>query len=343
MTDEMKKLKKLASGIILAQGNKFIKELLREKKLRIGVTKDDFKRNMFDAIEAGKLKLADFEEWLERVEGWGDQHVYLFKIPEGIINSTLWSSEDNVRRKVEATKKLKKFWNTQTTFEYPEKLKLTGIYYKDKVLSAIWHQGVSSWLRVPSKDYEEKEDLDLYQYRAHRRRDKRTIMRFEMRLKEKMAAIFIPLPWKEVDHRKATQQVKNALKPIIDIDSLTKTNISKAIKGFDQEQLRSTNKSQHFKTQSSRLSAQGAYIEIASNTGEIFPVDITPIKEVMLAIEPQAFTGSKGKYLFQLAGLKDEPKRFKVQLYGEERRVRFMFSMMASEVWDILRIIARYS
>jgi hypothetical protein len=343
MSEEMKKLKKLASGIILAQGNKFIKELLREKKIRMGATKDDFHRNMIEAIEAGKLKLTDFEEWLERVEGWGDQHVYLYKIPEEVINSALWSSEDNVRRKVEESKKLEKLWNAQTTFEYPKKLKLTGIYYKDKVISAIWHQGVSSWLRAPSRDYEQKEDLDLYQYRAHRRRDKRTIMRFEMRLKEKMAAIFIPLPWKEADHIKAVKQVKKALKPIIDIDSLKKANISKAIKDLDQEQLRPINKEQSFKTQASRLSAQGAYIEIASNTGEIFPVDIPPIKEVMLAIEPQSFTGAKGKYFFQLAGLKDEHKSFKVQLYGKERRIRFMFIMMASEVWDILKIIGRYS
>ena len=137
MSEEMKKLKKLASGIILAQGNKFIKELLREKKIRMGATKDDFHRNMIEAIEAGKLKLTDFEEWLERVEGWGDQHVYLYKIPEEVINSALWSSEDNVRRKVEESKKLEKLWNAQTTFEYPKKLKLTGIYYKDKVISAI--------------------------------------------------------------------------------------------------------------------------------------------------------------------------------------------------------------
>src|ERR1700704_3158219 len=77
---EIVDLKRLTAGIIRAQGNRFIKELLRDKDIRIGVTKDDFERNLNEAIENGNLRLDDVAEWLKSVEGWGNQHVYLYNI-----------------------------------------------------------------------------------------------------------------------------------------------------------------------------------------------------------------------------------------------------------------------
>ena len=78
--EEVANLKRLAAGIIRTQGNRFIKELLRDKGIRIGANKDDFERNLTEAIETGKLRLKDIDYWLSQVEGWGNQHVYLYKI-----------------------------------------------------------------------------------------------------------------------------------------------------------------------------------------------------------------------------------------------------------------------
>ena len=77
---EIATLKRLAAGIIRAQGNRFVKELLRKKNIRIGVNKDDFERHLSEAIESGQLTLEDVETWLNEVEGWGNQHVYLYNI-----------------------------------------------------------------------------------------------------------------------------------------------------------------------------------------------------------------------------------------------------------------------
>src|SRR4051812_34932800 len=81
---EIKDLKRLAAGIVTDQGNRFIKELLRDKKIRIGETKEDFRANLDAAFETGKLRMADVKEWLDKVEGWGNQHVYLYNISPGL-------------------------------------------------------------------------------------------------------------------------------------------------------------------------------------------------------------------------------------------------------------------
>ena len=98
---EIEALKKLARGIILAQGNIFIKELLRDNKIRIGATKADFEKNLLAAIDDGKLTREHFDTWLNEVEGWGDQHVYLYDIPAKFKNSPLWKNTENVKKQIE--------------------------------------------------------------------------------------------------------------------------------------------------------------------------------------------------------------------------------------------------
>lgn len=72
-------LKKKVAQIVLAQGNIFIKDLLRSNNVPIGNTKADFSRNLNAAIDAGALTQAVIEAWLGEIEGWGNQHVYLFE------------------------------------------------------------------------------------------------------------------------------------------------------------------------------------------------------------------------------------------------------------------------
>jgi hypothetical protein len=57
-------LKKKVAQIVLAQGNIFIKDLLRSNKVSIGNTKADFAENLAAAIDAGVLTQEVIEAWL---------------------------------------------------------------------------------------------------------------------------------------------------------------------------------------------------------------------------------------------------------------------------------------
>jgi hypothetical protein len=54
---EVADLKRLAAGIIRAQGNRFVKTLLRSKNIQVGANKDEFQTNLTVAIESGELTL----------------------------------------------------------------------------------------------------------------------------------------------------------------------------------------------------------------------------------------------------------------------------------------------
>src|SRR5260370_4996239 len=111
-------LKKVAAQIVLAQGNTFIKELLRSNNIPIGNTKADFAQNLNAAIDAGALSQGAIEAWLGEIEGWGNQHVYLFEPPA--IRRT------GIRSALEASKHAD-LLVPRASYEFPNTLPLSTI------------------------------------------------------------------------------------------------------------------------------------------------------------------------------------------------------------------------
>src|SRR5438093_13307105 len=87
----------VAKSIVKVQGTIFIKELLREKKridstIRIGAGKDEILSNLVEAIEQGKIAQSELDEWVRSVEGWGKQHVYLYRVGAKLAKDPIWAS-----------------------------------------------------------------------------------------------------------------------------------------------------------------------------------------------------------------------------------------------------------
>jgi len=186
-----KQLKTLVSQIILAQGNVFIKELLRSTGVRIGITKADFERNLMKAIDDGTIRREHIEEWLAEVEGWGNQHIYLFKVPSALAKDDIWSDSSKLQKKV-VKAGFGDLWNAPSSFEFPEVQKLTAIQYDGSNLRLTWHHGQSWLVRDTSKDYTEEIEGDEYEFHAYRRRAERAVMRFEVALPLRLAGDLHP-------------------------------------------------------------------------------------------------------------------------------------------------------
>ena len=96
----------------------FIKELLRKHKIQIGTKKADFSRNLLGAIDAGTLTRPMIEEWLSEVEGWGNQHIYLFQPPN--------ISFAEIKAKLAASN-YAGLVGTAVSYTFPEELELSAI------------------------------------------------------------------------------------------------------------------------------------------------------------------------------------------------------------------------
>lgn len=343
--DQVADLKRLAAGIVRDQGNRFIKELLRHKGIRIGVNKDDFERNLNKAIESGELLLDDVDDWLKRVEGWGNQHVYLYNLSAELCRDL---TRPKIRQQVRHAR-LDDVWSGATVLAFPDEPELTSISFKDSVLRVVWQESSPGWTPVPDKDYTEKEGLDTYEYRAWRRIERRAITRFEAHLDKKLAGLFIANPIEGAEHQTAVDEAKRVIGLLMDLPALERgqLDISVVSKNLDQQNVPSSaTPNPEVKAQKSRLVSGGAYVEFAANSRDKAYWEEPAIQNVRRSVRtPQlaAFQGSDGVFVFQEGPGSDRLDRpLRVQLYGRTDRVRLWALMDADEVWTILAKLSTY-
>lgn len=343
---EIAALKRLVAGIIRAQGNRFIKELLRDRGLPIGTNKTDFETNLNAAIEAGKLRLDDVDGWHKLVEGWGNQHVYLYNLPPALRREL---TEPTIRARVAQNEELKKVWEGKTVLEFPEMPSLTSVSFADSVLRLVWQEFSPGWTPVPEKNYTQEEGLDTFEYRAWRKIERRAITRFEAHLDKKLAALFIPNPIEGKEHKVALAEAKRVIALLLNLAVLesAQVDVSVVSKTLDQGNVPgNARQTPEVKTQRSRLAAGGAYVEFAADSSEKAYWEEAPIRDVRKSVRARQlpdFEGTEGVFLFQpTAGPSGLSRALRVQLHGKGDRIRLWAQMDANEVWTILTKLSEY-
>jgi len=342
--EEIDALKRLVDGVIRAQGNRFIKELLRKKNIQIGDTKEDFKANLDGAINKGNLRLEEVDEWLKSVEGWGNQHVYLYNLSPTLRKNLTIAK---IRERVRAHGDLEKVWEAPTVLEFPDEPKLTSISYIDSVLRLVWHEASPTWIELPDKNYIEQEGIDTIEYRAFLKIERRIITRFEAHPSYGLAALFVPTPVDEREHQTAINEARRVIGLLLDLPALLRgqCEISVVSRNLDQQNLpNNRTPNPPVKTQKSRLTSGAAYVEFAATSTNKAFWESQAVRNVRNSVRtPQqllAFKGTEGSFIFQEEIGLTRPLR--AQLYGEGNRVRLWAQMDAEEVWTILRKIETY-
>lgn len=353
-SEEREQLERLVKGIVVAQGNDFVKELLRERGIRIGTTKSDFERNLLEAIGGGRLVREDIEEWLDRVEGWGDQHIYLYNVPAAIARDPVWRSAAAVRKRIEEAG-YGDYWNVRTSLEFPEEMTLTGISRTEGSLTLTWHRGAESWVREKTRDYRETIEGDLYEFRAYRYRAKRAVTRFVLRTGDDdqatwSAALLIPIAINSPEHEELQDQVAQTLgrlAPLADFKALQHqpVAIANVIKKIDQAGLTSGNGGPRVTTQSTEFFSGGASVRFSARSLHDDYRTSGPVRAVRRSIggpQLEQFVGSNGSLEFLQHPSNGLSRDVKVQLYGTDRRVRIWKQLSAEEVWAVLDTLRRY-
>lgn len=343
--EEIRALKRLAAGIIRAQGNRFIKELMRDHDIVLGANKADFERNLTAAIEAGDLRLADVEAWLDGVEGWGNQHVYLFGLSSTMLRDL---TGPKLRQSVEGAG-LDDLWDAPTVLEYPDEPELTSISFSDGWLRLVWQEASPGWTPVPDKDFTKEEGLDTFEYRAYRSIERRAVTRFVARRDLGLAALFIADPIQGDEHEQAVIAAKGIIALLMDLPALEAGQLDLSVVSLNMDQANvptSANPNPRIKTQKARMSSGGSYVEFAANSKDKGYAEENAVRDVRKSIRDHqlaAFQGATGVFVFQPgAGNGALNRELRVQLYGRDDRIRLWAQMDIDEVWGILEEINAY-
>lgn len=310
-----KQLKNDVRAIILSQGNNFIKELLRRHSIKIGTTKKDFAKNVADAIDDGTLTQDMIEAWLEEVEGWGDQHVYLFEAPTiatADIGGLLAGSD------------YKDIVGKRQSFDFPDELTLSSILLDDIGLSLIWHLAKEGWNRAKSKDYVKKVGLDQYRFDAYRQRMDRSVVHFEWRFVDKHCAIFIHRN-KDIDHNEAMANVWEVLEGLgLCEKQCIRLSLSEAVKSASKQK----------GTKTARLEADGGFIELVSTLKDGGIDEVEAVRHARNAVDDTEFARAQGMFSVKQDG--DGEEAMSVQVFGSEGRLRLWAQCKRDIVYAVI-------
>lgn len=319
-------LKTIVRPIILAQGNTFIKELLREHGIKIGSTKADFEKNIFDAIDAGHLTREMVEAWLLRVEGWGDQHVYLLTPPPAIALDALQTA---IRGSPHAS-----LLEVGVSYEFPEALAMTSVRIDHEVLAVDWHLRLGAWERAKTKDHQREIESELYEFRAWRDRRDRSVVRFEWRFGQPYCCLFTQLPNDGDQHLRTFQQVFSDLTTLGVIAApLNPVLLTKAVKAATQDD--------GVVAHSARLSTPGGYVELASTIPDAGIGEIEVIRRVRMGVQDSDFGSAEGMLSFPRTMHNILSRDVKATVYGADGRFRIWVQCQRDDIYVLADLIWR--
>jgi len=331
-------VRRLVQSVVIAQGNIFIRDLLRRMKIPMGVRKEQFEANLLQAVDAGQIGIDDVTKWLEEVEGWGEQSVYLYNVSKTIEDDPLWKSVESVKRTLSPGHR--ELWNAKS-LEFPDTWKLTGISYDDRSLRYIWHRRLETLVRRPDKDRREEIDGETYEFKAYLVRDDRSVLRFVLQLEKRLAAVFMQIPAVGNAHADALNMVRDATKQLVNWGVLKTFGASNVIKNLDQAALHDAVGAK-VKSKKTRLSHASNYVEFANTSEKGSYSQSAPVRSVRLAVKPGNFAGSTGIFLYTARTHTSAERLVTFEIFGEESRILLRAQLKAEEVWDILDLLRNY-
>jgi hypothetical protein len=308
-------LKDKVRAIILLQGNDFIKELLRDHGIKIGSTKNDFANNIAEAIDAGALTQEMIEAWLYEIEGWGNQHVYLFEAP-GLDHAALGPSL--------AASEHARLIGAPPSYNFPSDLELSSVLHDARSVSFLWHLGREGWDRARAKDFVKDEGLETYRYEAYRRRMDRSVVRFEWRFDDSHCAILIQRN-RDIDHGVAMSVVWGVLQRLSIITApLRRLSLTQAVKSASKEK----------GTRSTRFEAEGGFVDLVSTLDDGGIDRVAAVRHARHSLNDDEFERAQG--IFALGEAEKLAQKMSVQVFGSEGRIRLLAQCRRDDVHSVI-------
>jgi hypothetical protein len=330
-----------AEKVVMPQGMIFIRELLRQKQrdrpeVRIGFAKEEVKENLRAAIRAGAVTFEDLEAFLGEVEGWGNQHIYLYDASR-VTGLPLWKSEAALRREaVEAG--YGAAWESSGDPTFPDELALEGLSYRNGCFEFVWREKDEAWHRDDTRDKPpEVIDGDRYEFRAYRQELKRSVMRFVLVPATGKAGLFVQIPLGG-RHARALETAREALARLFPYDQLRAADVSTAIKVLDTRDLNWDAKDPHgrMQAQNTKFESEGATVEFDADTRIGTWKSVPEVRRVRRALKTDAFRGYKGKFVVSLRLGPGMGRDVVLALNGKAGRIYLQAQMTAQEVWTVL-------
>lgn len=343
MSDDHEDALRLAERVVRVQGKRFIRELLREKKkagrpVLIGTRKDEVLNNLRDAIENGWITLNDLQGWLSQVEGWGRQHVYLFRTAKAVADVPQFASLKAFSAHLAEAGLLPE---ADDDLIFPNTLSLEAPKHYDGIFELSWKRGRYEWSRDSGMDEERTVEGDLYQFRAWRHEPRRALQRLIIAPDDGLAALFVQIPLGE-PHDEAVAAAMDAAAVALP-EGMPRVSMSRAIRTLDQVDLDGASgeldeDQGRFQARNTRFRARGATIAFSADPEIASYTMVEPVRQVRRALHPEDFSGESAKLVINLTSGTGMRRQVMMSIDGRQDRI-YLFAQMTRK--EVLAVVAK--
>lgn len=343
---QARKLIQQVDRLALVQTNVFIRELLRSLGKTPGANKEEFKASLEEAIGEGLLTEDGLATWLRSVEGWGNQHIYTFEVPEATAQDETWASEQKVEGVTESA--FKGSWRAAISQPFPKEPKLTRIDFDpgQRLFLVEWHERSDAWVREKDADIRQTEGGDPFWYKAFRQEPSRALMRFALVLepqlaKRPLAALFLRVPVRTKEHTMALDIAWRDLDKLVFGGSSLRVmetmpwDISRLVKRLDQQI--QDDKRHNFSSKATKFADGQSTVEfVAPPDMELPPTIKTARLSITGFMRRPTFLGSSGDFWMNAHPQRPMSRDAHVTMFQPDNRIKILTELEEADVWTIL-------
>jgi len=211
---------------LLSHKMAFAQELLRARGLPFSGSKARLRQRMQGYLDQGDVQTTDLVQLLNHIEGWGNQHIYLYKGPDPQIRG--WVDEDVVKAQLAALG-LGDLLNRQRPLVLPEEPTLSSIEWTPERVRFVWIEKRAWEERIPDEDIIEGDKV----WRAYRINVARGLVAFDWDLVSGYAMLMIQRLPRGTRYHQIRDRFEDALQPIVGLRQFERVRISGAIQRIE--------------------------------------------------------------------------------------------------------------
>ena len=311
---------------VFAHRKDAIKEFLREEDLQVSGTKFALRDRVAGALADGSLGPSDLIGLLDTIEGWGNQHVYLYEAPAG--ETRVWRSESRARHRLRQIDQ-EALFNRRRPLVLPDEPTLSSVAWSPQRVRFIWVEKRQWSLRRSDLDREE----DGVLYKAYESKLARGITSFDWNLVAGHAALLIQRLPSGARYDEIRRRYEQALERAVHIGDFPRVKVSRAIKKLESSaEIRSR--------QVAHETQRGGLATFVSRGRESDAFDDPALRKSRDALGQTASVLGNFYWLEKQAAL---DRIIHTKLYAGDQRVGIFGECTESEVQYVLSRIRHFS
>jgi hypothetical protein len=298
---------------------------LKERQLRFSGDTPKLRARMLGYVASGTITTDDLISLLDEVEGWGNQHVYLYTVAEPLLRDL--AVESNVRDALRR-RRCARLFNQPLPLVLPDVPTLSLVQWTSARLRFVWVEKRLWRDPVPT---ENRVEGDL-EFDAFRRKESRGIVAFDVDLVTGHAQLLIQRLPRGNRYAEQKKRFENELGYFIDISHLQEFRISPGIRKMDE--------SKEIRKRSTELqTAQGSRIILTSKSRRDDAYRDPTLRKARQAVGSNA-AGRLGNFYCPTSnGAADE---IHVKLYAQDQRIGIFGECSQAEVMYVLSSVRTY-